>query len=178
MQLLGLPTVLPFHRLIVEDPAFVGSDGKFDVYTRWIETEWNNTLEPWSGQSEELPEPEPRHEVVVEVAGKRLEVSVPKRLLVGEIGSAQGRAPKRAKVQAAQTHTGAKGDSLLAPMQATVVKLAVKDGQDVQEGELVVVLEAMKMEQPLTAHKAGKISNVGVKVGATISSGTRILDIS
>jgi acetyl-CoA/propionyl-CoA carboxylase biotin carboxyl carrier protein len=177
MQVLGLPTVLPFHRLIVDHPAFVAEDGKFEVFTRWIETDWENTLEPWSGQADQLPEPEPRREIVVEVAGKRLEVSVPKRLLVGEVGSAQGRAPKRAKGQQAQTHTGAKGNSLLAPMQATVVKLAVSEGQEVQEGELVVVLEAMKMEQPLTAHKNGKISKIGVEVGATISSGTRILDI-
>ena len=177
MQVLGLPTVLPFHRLIVDHPAFVAEDGKFEVFTRWIETDWENTLEPWSGQTDQLPEPEPRREIVVEVAGKRLEVSVPKRLLVGEVGSAQGRPPKRAKGQQAQTHTGAKGNSLLAPMQATVVKLAVSEGQEVQEGELVVVLEAMKMEQPLTAHKNGKISKIGVEVGATISSGTRILDI-
>ena len=178
MQVHGLPTVLPFHRAIVNDPAFTGESGKFGVYTRWIETEWNNTIEPWSGQTEDLPEAEPRHEVVVEVSGKRLEVSVPKRLLVGEIGSAAGHAPKRAKSSGASSHTGAKGNSLLAPMQSTVVKLAVNDGDHVEAGDLVVVLEAMKMEQPLTAHRSGTISSMGVSVGATISAGTRILDIT
>ena len=178
MQVHGLPTVLPFHRAIVNDPAFTGESGKFGVYTRWIETEWNNTIEPWSGQTEDLPEAEPRHEVVVEVSGKRLEVSVPKRLLVGEIGSAAGHAPKRAKSSGASSHTGAKGNSLLAPMQSTVVKLAVNDGDHVEAGDLVVVLEAMKMEQPLTAHRSGTISSIGVSVGATISAGTRILDIT
>ena len=178
MQVHGLPTVLPFHRAIVNDPAFTGESGKFGVYTRWIETEWNNTIEPWSGQTEDLPETEPRHEVVVEVSGKRLEVSVPKRLLVGEIGSAAGHAPKRAKSSGASSHTGAKGNSLLAPMQSTVVKLAVNDGDHVEAGDLVVVLEAMKMEQPLTAHRSGTISSIGVSVGATISAGTRILDIT
>ena len=178
MQVHGLPTVLPFHRAIVNDPAFTGESGKFGVYTRWIETEWNNTIEPWSGQTEDLPETEPRHEVVVEVSGKRLEVSVPKRLLVGEIGSAAGHAPKRAKSSGASSHTGAKGNSLLAPMQSTVVKLAVNDGDHVEAGDLVVVLEAMKMEQPLTAHRSGTISSMGVSVGATISAGTRILDIT
>ena len=178
MQVHGLPTVLPFHRAIVNDTAFTGESGKFGVYTRWIETEWNNTIEPWSGQTEDLPEAEPRHEVVVEVSGKRLEVSVPKRLLVGEIGSAAGHAPKRAKSSGASSHTGAKGNSLLAPMQSTVVKLAVNDGDHVEAGDLVVVLEAMKMEQPLTAHRSGTISSIGVSVGATISAGTRILDIT
>jgi acetyl-CoA/propionyl-CoA carboxylase biotin carboxyl carrier protein len=116
--------------------------------------------------------------VVVEVSGKRLEVSVPKRLLVGEIGSAAGHAPKRAKSSGAASHTGAKGNSLLAPMQSTVVKLAANEGDHVEAGDLVVVLEAMKMEQPLTAHRSGTISSIGVSVGATISAGTRILDIT
>jgi acetyl-CoA/propionyl-CoA carboxylase biotin carboxyl carrier protein len=177
MQVHGLPTVLPFHRAIVNDPAFTAEGGKFGVYTRWIETEWDNTIEPWSGQAEDLPEAEPRHDIVVEVAGKRLEVSVPKRLLVGEIGSAAGHAPKRAKSSGSSSHTGAKGNSLLAPMQSTVVKLAANEGDRVEAGDLVVVLEAMKMEQPLTAHRSGTISSIGVSVGTTISAGTRILDI-
>ncbi len=178
MQFHGLPTVLPFHRAIVNDPAFTAESGKFGVYTRWIETEWDNQIEPWSGQAEELPEAEPRHEVVVEVAGKRLEVSVPKCLLVGEIGSAAGHAPKRAKSSGSASHTGAKGNSLLAPMQSTVVKIAANEGDHVEVGDLVVVLEAMKMEQPLTAHRSGTISSIGVTVGTTISAGTRILDIT
>ena len=178
MQVHGLPTVLPFHREIVNHPAFVSSEGKFGVYTRWIETEWDNNIEPWAGQAEDMPEAEARQQVVVEVAGKRLEVSVPRRLLVGEIGSAAGHAPKRAKSSHSSSHTGAKGNSLLAPMQSTVVKMAVAEGQHVEEGELVVVLEAMKMEQPLTAHRSGTISSIGVQVGTTISAGTRILDIT
>jgi acetyl-CoA/propionyl-CoA carboxylase biotin carboxyl carrier protein len=115
-------------------------------------------------------------DLVVEVEGKRLTVSVPRFLVTGESSSIP-KIHRRKKTHQASTHTGAKGNSLLAPMQATVVKLAVSDGQMVQEGELVVVLEAMKMEQPLTAHRAGKIANVGVSVGSTISAGTRILDI-
>ena len=177
MQVLGLPTVLPFHREIVKHPAFTAPTGEFKVFTRWIETEWGNQLEPWSGQAEALPEPEPRREIVVEVAGKRLEVSVPKRLLVGEIGSSAGHAPKRAQSSSASTHTGAKGNTLSAPMQSTVVKLAVAEGDRVAEGDLVIVLEAMKMEQPLKAHRAGVISGINVEVGATISAGTKLLDI-
>lgn len=176
MQVHGLPTVLPFHRLIVSDPAFTADKGNFDVHTRWIETEWSNPIAPWSGQQEELPAQPQMKDLIVEVDGKRLTVSVPRFLVTGESSSIP-KIHRRKKSHQASTHTGAKGNSLLAPMQATVVKLAVSDGQMVQEGELVVVLEAMKMEQPLTAHRAGKITNVGVRVGATISAGTRILDI-
>jgi acetyl-CoA/propionyl-CoA carboxylase biotin carboxyl carrier protein len=176
MQVHGLPTVLPFHRLIVSDRAFTADKGNFDVHTRWIETEWSNPISPWSGQQEELPAQPQMKDLVVEVEGKRLTVSVPRFLVTGE-SSSTPKIHRRKKSHQASTHTGAKGNSLLAPMQATVVKVAVSDGQVVQEGELVVVLEAMKMEQPLTAHRAGKITNVGVSVGATISAGTRILDI-
>ena len=177
MQVFGLPTVLPFHREIVKHPAFTAPDGHFKVFTRWIETEWDNNIEPWSGQLDQLPSDEPRHEIVVEVDGKRLEVSVPKRLLVGEIGSAAGHAPKRAKNSSASTHMGAKGNTLSAPMQSTVVKLAVTEGDRVEEGDLVIVLEAMKMEQPMKAHRSGVISGISVEVGATISAGTKLLDI-
>ena len=178
MQVHGLPTVLPFHRAIVDDPAFIGDGNKFKIFTRWIETEWENNIEPWSGAQEPLPTPEARHDVVVEVAEKRLVVSVPKRLLVGEIGSAQGHAPKRKTSSHTSGHTGAKGNALLAPMQATVVKLAVEVGTTVAEGDLVAVLEAMKMEQPLTAHRDGIVSKIGVEVGSTISAGTLIMEIT
>lgn len=177
MQVFGLPTVLPFHREIVKHPAFTAPDGHFKVFTRWIETEWDNNIEPWSGQLDHLPSDEPRHEIVVEVDGKRLEVSVPKRLLVGEIGSAAGHAPKRAKNSSASTHMGAKGNTLSAPMQSTVVKLAVAEGDRVEEGDLVIVLEAMKMEQPMKAHRSGVVSGISVEIGATISAGTKLLDI-
>ncbi len=176
MQVHGLPTVLPFHRLICSEPAFVAEDGKFDVHTRWIETEWNNPLTAWTGQQEDLPVSPAMREVVLEVEGKRISVSVPRYLITGEAE----RLPslhRRKRGGQSTSHTGAKGNSVLAPMQATVVKLAVSEGAAVQEGELIVVLEAMKMEQPLTAHRAGVVKNIGVEVGATISAGTRILDI-
>lgn len=178
MQVHGLPTVLPFHRAIVDHPSFIGDGKNFEVFTRWIETDWENNLEPWSGEAVTIPTPDPLKEVVVEVNGKRVEVSVPRRLLVGEIGSAQGHAPKRKASTHASSHTGAKGNLLVAPMQATVVKLNVAEGQSVQEGDLVLVLEAMKMEQPITAHRAGTIQGIGVKVGDTISSGTKLLEIA
>lgn len=177
MQVLGLPTVLPFHREIVNHPDFTAEGGDFKVFTRWIETDWENNLEPWSGLAEELPAPEPRSQVVVEVEGQRLEVSIPSSLRSGGFATSASHAPRRTKSARSASHTTSKGNALLAPMQATVVKLAVAAGDRVSAGDLVVVLEAMKMEQPLTAHRDGVIAEVAVSVGQTISAGTQILSL-
>ena len=185
-EVAGLPTVLPFHRAIVDDPAFAPADGApFTVHTRWIETEFDNQLEPWSGSlAEPLAAPAARHTVVVEVAGKRLEVSLPESLLpvstarasVAGASTARATAPKR-RLSSAVT-AGASGDAVKSPMQATVVKLAVAEGDRVVVGDLVVVLEAMKMEQPLLAHKDGVVTGVGAAVGETVASGHVLLRIT
>ncbi|MDE2591437.1 MAG: ATP-grasp domain-containing protein [Actinomycetales bacterium] len=180
MEVNGLPTVLPFHRKIVNDPAFIGdvATNKFGVYTRWIETEWQNDLEPWSGVGEAAEEPAPRNNVVVEVDGKRIEVSLPNRLLAsgGGAGAAtSGNAPKRRSSGAAASG-GNTGNAIKTPMQATVVKLAVAVGDAVVEGDLVVVLEAMKMEQPINAHKSGKVKAISAEVGTTYPAGTVLVE--
>ena len=172
-EVAGLPTVLPFHRRIVRDPAFTGSP--FRVYTRWIETEFSGGIEPWSGTLEDAAGPPPRHSVVVEVDGKRIEVSLPVTLLPATGPAATGPAPRRnAGTAAAATATG---DAVKAPMQATVVKVAVAEGDTVIKGDTVLVLEAMKMEQPLAAHKDGTIAAVQTTVGATVSSGQVLISI-
>jgi acetyl-CoA/propionyl-CoA carboxylase biotin carboxyl carrier protein len=172
-EVAGLPTVLPFHRKIVRDPAFTSSP--FSVYTRWIETEFENDIEPWSGSLED-PTPLPaRHTVVVEGDGKRIEVSMPDKLL-GGVGQPQLAAPPRRHAGASAVVT-ATGDSVKAPMQATVVKFAVSEGDKVVKGDLVLVLEAMKMEQPMTAHKDGTVTGINATVGATVSSGHLLLNI-
>ena len=180
-EVAGLPTVLPFHRAIVDDPAFAPADGApFSVYTRWIETEFDNQLEPWSGSlAEPHAEPAARHTVVVEVSGKRLEVSLPESLMPS--GGAASRTavaapPKRRGSSAVAS--GASGDAVTSPMQATVVKLAVAEGDSVVAGDLVVVLEAMKMEQPMTAHKDGTVTGINATVGETVSSGHVLLSIT
>ena len=180
MEVNGLPTVLPFHRKIVNDPAFIGdvANNRFGVYTRWIETEWNNDLEPWSGVGEAAEEPAPRNNVVVEVDGKRIEVSLPNRLLAsgGTATSAtSGHAPKR-RSSGAAAGGGNTGNAIKTPMQATVVKLAVSVGDAVVEGDLVVVLEAMKMEQPINAHKSGKVKAISAEVGTTYPAGTVLVE--
>jgi acetyl-CoA/propionyl-CoA carboxylase biotin carboxyl carrier protein len=177
LQVLGLPTVIPFHRKIVNDPAFVATDGKFGVYTRWIETEWVNDLEPWGGQLDAIDQvSNARKNVVVEVDGKRIEVSLPARMLQGGSASATGgRAPKR-KISSHHGSSGAGNKSIKAPMQSTVVKLAVAAGDKVVEGDQVLVLEAMKMEQSISSPRDGVIKAVKVSVGETVPSGTVLIE--
>ena len=177
LQVLGLPTVIPFHRKIVNDPAFVATDGKFGVYTRWIETEWVNDLEPWGGQMDAIDQiSNARKNVVVEVDGKRIEVSLPARMLQGGSASASGgRAPKR-KISSHHGSSGAGNKSIKAPMQSTVVKLAVAAGDKVVEGDQILVLEAMKMEQSISSPRDGVIKTVKVSVGETVPSGTVLIE--
>jgi acetyl-CoA/propionyl-CoA carboxylase, biotin carboxylase, biotin carboxyl carrier protein len=177
LQVLGLPTVIPFHRKIVNDPAFVASDGKFGVYTRWIETEWVNDLEPWGGQLDAIDQvSNARKNVVVEVDGKRIEVSLPARMFQGGSASATGgRAPKR-KISSHHGSSGAGNKSIKAPMQSTVVKLAVAAGDKVVEGDQILVLEAMKMEQSISSPRDGVIKVVKVSVGETVPSGTVLIE--
>lgn len=180
----GLATVIPFHRAVVSDPAFIGDENGFAVHTRWIETEWNNTVEPFTA-SEPLDEDDarPRQKVVVEVDGRRLEVSLPGDLALtdGSAGSAgqAGVIRKKPKPRKRGSHAGAttSGDAVTAPMQGTVVKVAVEEGQEVSTGDLVVVLEAMKMENPVTAHKDGTITGLAVEAGAAITQGTVLAEI-
>jgi acetyl-CoA/propionyl-CoA carboxylase biotin carboxyl carrier protein len=177
MAVEGLPTVLPFHRKIVNDPAFIGDEAasKFGIYTRWIETEWVNDIPAWNGIAEDGTEPAERSSVTVEVGGKRIEVSLPSHLGISGAASKTAKAPKR-KGTGAVSGGGQSGNAIKAPMQSTVVKIAVEVGQEVAEGELVVVLEAMKMEQPLTAHRAGKVKAIAGKVGETVPAGTVLLE--
>ncbi|WP_167051092.1 biotin carboxylase N-terminal domain-containing protein [Salinibacterium sp. ZJ77] len=174
-EVAGLPTVIPFHRAIVRDPAFTAENGEFGVYTRWIETEFQNDLEPWGGVLAEPAAAEKRHSVVVEVEGKRVAVSLPTTLLPGASMAAPQAPRRRGGGRAVATATG---DAVKAPMQATIVKLAVEEGQKVVKGDLVVVLEAMKMEQPIAAHKDGSVGAIDASVGTTVSAGHRLLTIT
>ncbi|MEI2766763.1 MAG: biotin carboxylase N-terminal domain-containing protein [Dermatophilaceae bacterium] len=178
----GMPTVLPFHRAVVADPAYAPPDPQtpFSVHTRWIETEFVNTIEPYAGGTPDAPAAEERQRVVVEVGGKRIEVRLPGAMAfggAGGAGAAGGRkaAPKR--TVGGRRGAAASGDSLTAPMQGTIVKIAVQQGQTVQAGDLVVVLEAMKMEQPINAHKSGVVGGISATVGETVTSGTVLAEI-
>jgi acetyl-CoA/propionyl-CoA carboxylase biotin carboxyl carrier protein len=175
----GMPTVVPFDRAIVDDPAFAPEgDAPFTIHTRWIETEFDNQVAPFAGEAaaDGAEDAGERQRVTVEVGGRRLEVVLPAGLALGGGGSAaKKKAPKRSG--GSKAGAAASGDSLTAPMQGTIVKVGVEEGQEVAEGDLVVVLEAMKMEQPITAHKSGTISALTAEVGATVTNGAVLCEI-
>ena len=173
----GMPTVIPFHRVVLDDPAFApAKGGEFKVHTRWIETEFNNTIPMYSGAPGSVDSDEDeRTTVVVEVNGKRMEVSLPD--LGGGAKPAAKPASKTRKSRSARGAAKGGGDELTSPMQGTIVKVAASDGDTVAEGDLILVLEAMKMEQPITAHKAGKVSGLSAKAGDTVTSGAVLATI-
>ncbi|WP_326699494.1 ATP-grasp domain-containing protein [Streptomyces sp. NBC_01754] len=175
-QVEGMATAIPFHRAVVADPAFTSDP--FRVHTRWIETEFVNEIKPFTLPADvEADEESGRETVVVEVGGKRLEVSLPSSLgmSLARTGLAAGAKPKRRAAKKAGS--AASGDTLASPMQGTIVKIAVEEGQEVKEGDLVVVLEAMKMEQPLNAHRSGTVKGLAATVGTSVSSGALICEI-
>ncbi|WP_328540801.1 acetyl/propionyl/methylcrotonyl-CoA carboxylase subunit alpha [Streptomyces sp. NBC_00344] len=178
-QVEGMATAIPFHRAVVADPAFAPQDGTpFRVHTRWIETEFVNEIPAFATVPADADEDEAgRETIVVEVGGKRLEVSLPSSLgmSLARTGLAAGAKPKRRAAKKAGS--AASGDSLSSPMQGTIVKIAVEEGQEVKEGDLVVVLEAMKMEQPLNAHRSGTVKGLTAEVGASVTSGALICEI-
>ncbi|WP_237212345.1 acetyl/propionyl/methylcrotonyl-CoA carboxylase subunit alpha [Rothia nasimurium] len=173
----GMPTVANFHRLVIDDPAFApGPEGKFTVHTRWIETEFQNTLPAYDGALSLAEADEERQKITVEVNGKRMEVVLP------NLGTGAPKAAAAAKSRKSRSARGgasgaAHSNELTSPMQGTIVKVATKDGAKVAEGDLIVVLEAMKMEQPITAHKAGKVTGLKLKAGDTVSAGAIIATI-
>ncbi|MDQ2844759.1 MAG: biotin/lipoyl-binding protein [Actinomycetota bacterium] len=169
MQVEGMATVLPFHRAVLDEPAFNAADGKFAVHTRWIETEFDNTIPPFDSAPSDADSPVPaRQTIVAEVNGRRVEVSLPGEfVLSGKAAGNTKRAKRSRPTAAAAASTGA----VAAPMQGTVVKVAVEVGASVGAGDLIAVIEAMKMENPVTAGVSGTITAVAVEVGAAVSSG-------
>ncbi len=173
----GMPTVVPFHLAVLDDPAFTAEDGAFRVHTRWIETEFSGQIAPYAGPLGEAPESIPRSKVVVEVNGKRLEVLVPAGLGTANGSAIGARSKKPGRRQSGTATKSPSGNALTSPMQGTIVKVGVADGDVVETGDLVVVLEAMKMEQPLTAHRSGTVKNLTAQVGATVTSGSILCEI-
>lgn len=170
----GLPTVIPFHQAIVNDPAFSAENGSFDVYTKWIEEEWVGELPAYVDvETPEEEEAAASQKFVVEVGGRRIEVALPGSLLLG------GGAPRKKskKRRGSSSKTAASGDAVVAPMQGTVIKVGVEEGQEVAEGDVVLILEAMKMENPVKAHKAGTVTGLSVEQGAQINKGAPLLEI-
>ena len=172
----GMPTVIPFHQTVVDDPAYIGNGEKFDVYTTWIETDFDNQLEPYGGESAETEDEGERQKVTVEVGGRRLEVVLPAGL-GGLAATGGGGAKKPKRSGGKKAGAAASGDSVTSPMQGTIVKVVVEEGQEVAEGDAIVVIEAMKMEQPLKAHKDGTVTSLQAEVGQTVTNGAVICEL-
>lgn len=172
----GMPTVIPFHQAITADPAFIGDGESFDIYTKWIEEEWKNEVPAYVDPAEAAEESDelPAQKYVVEVDGRRVEVALPGNLVVGGGAAPRKKSKKR---RGAAAKAAVSGDTVVAPMQGTVIKVNVENGQEVEEGEVIVVLEAMKMENPVKAHKSGIISDLAVETGSQINKGNPILEI-
>ncbi|MFC8525936.1 acetyl/propionyl/methylcrotonyl-CoA carboxylase subunit alpha [Nocardia sp. NPDC057227] len=168
----GLPTTVPFHRAVLADPAFTGP--RPSIHTRWVETEWVNRIEPQASAGDPDPQAE-RETVIVEIAGRRLEVSLP--AAAGAAGPPPPVLRTGRSRRGAAARPGASGADLAAPMQGTVVAVPVAEGQHVTAGELIVVIEAMKMEQSVTAHRAGVVRGLAVRVGETLRPGTTICSL-
>ena len=186
-EVTGIPTVLPFFRAVLGDAQFTSAAAEdFGVYTTWIESEFADRLAAHAdGAAEPAPVPapaagdeDPMERVVVEVGGKRLEVVLPAGLSMGGGGRSKSKSRPSRRNGGRTAAAAAGGNSLASPMQGTIVKVAVADGELIAEGDLVVVLEAMKMEQPLVAHRAGRIQGLSAGVGETVSAGTVICQIN
>ncbi|MHC9567170.1 acetyl/propionyl/methylcrotonyl-CoA carboxylase subunit alpha, partial [Corynebacterium diphtheriae] len=173
----GMPTVLPFHRHIVENPAFIGDGEKFDVYTKWIEEEWDNPIEPYVDPTDVDDEEAalPSQKVVVEIDGRRVEIALPGDLALG--GGAGAPKKKAKKRRAGGSKAAISGDAVAAPMQGTVIKINAEEGAEVAEGDTVVVLEAMKMENPVKAHKSGVVTGLAIAAGEGVTKGQVLLEI-
>lgn len=173
----GMPTVLPFHRHIVENPAFIGDGEKFEVYTKWIEEEWDNPIEPYVDPTDVDDEEAtlPSQKVVVEIDGRRVEIALPGDLALG--GGAGAPKKKAKKRRAGGSKAAISGDAVAAPMQGTVIKINAEEGAEVAEGDTVVVLEAMKMENPVKAHKSGVVTGLAIAAGEGVTKGQVLLEI-
>ena len=171
----GMPSVIPFHRVVLDEPAFTAADGQFGVHTRWIETEFATPIEPYVGTLGEADEAE-RTTYVVEVNGRRLEVRLPSALSAPVARASGPKRPTRRSTGGAKAKAPS-SNALSAPMQGTIVKVAVTEGQEVTEGDLVIVLEAMKMEQPITAHRSGVVKELQAEAGASVTSGQVLCEI-
>ena len=168
----GLPTVIPFDQAIVADPAFTAEDGNFSVYTKWIEEEWDNQLPAHDDSTDaEAAEAEPSQVHTVEIDGRRIEVTLPASFGIN------GAPRKKKKRKGSGAKAAVSGDAVTSPMQGTVIKVNVEEGQEVAEGEVLLVLEAMKMENPVKAHKAGTVTGLAVEAGAATTKGSVLLEI-
>jgi acetyl-CoA/propionyl-CoA carboxylase, biotin carboxylase, biotin carboxyl carrier protein len=169
----GIPTTVPFHKLAMTHPQFAAGEHS----TSSVEREWDlSVLQPQTPAGPGAEPVGPSRQVVVEVGGRRMEVTVFGELAAGNASSAPS-APRRSRSAAGAGRAGASSEDLVAPMQGTVVKYAIELGDTVSAGETVVVLEAMKMENTIVAHRDGVVTEVGFTAGDVVESGVSLARI-
>ena len=175
----GVPTVIPFHERMLDDAAFTAPNNHFTVYTRWIEEEWDPDVAPFEGdETDEQTEDRKRRTVSVGVNGRSIEITLPEPLLLGAVAQRRRKRRSRSGSSSAKGSKGtASADTLTSPMQGTVVKVSVTEGAHVEAGDALLILEAMKMENPVKAHRSGTVKNLAVKPGENVNKGAALLDI-
>ncbi len=176
LQVDGMPTVVPFHKAVLQDPAFVAAEGDFLVHTRWIETEFTGEIAPYSGTIGEPADDGEAEVIAVEVNGRRMEVKLPAGFGARPSTSAKSTKPSK-RARGGATVSAPSGNTLTAPMQGTIVKVTVAEGDTVEQGQAVAIIEAMKMEQPLMAHRGGIIASLVMEAGSGVSAGQELCEI-
>ncbi|OFT77756.1 acetyl-/propionyl-CoA carboxylase subunit alpha [Corynebacterium sp. HMSC30G07] len=175
----GVPTVIPFHERMLDDAAFTAPNDQFTIYTRWIEEEWDPDVAPYDADDADSGDGDEhrRRTVSVGVNGRSIEITLPESLLLGAVAQRRRDRKRRGRSGSGGAKGGANADTLAAPMQGTVVKVEVAEGDRVEAGDVVVILEAMKMENPVKAHKDGIVKNLAVEAGSHVDKGAALLEI-
>jgi acetyl-CoA/propionyl-CoA carboxylase biotin carboxyl carrier protein len=167
----GVPTPVPFYSQVVEHSDFVGDGSGFTVHNRWIETGFDGVVAPWTDAAGQ-PAPD---ELTVRVGRRVLTLRVPGLAVLGERAEV---VRQEAAALRSDASPAVAGNAVTAPMQGTIVQVAVEEGQQVAEGDLVAVLEAMKMENRVLAHRAGVVTGLAVAVGDTVGHRTVVCELS
>jgi len=174
-----LKTLLPFHQAILQTEQWANAETCRDLIEdrAWLKTlAFPKTEKPADGE-----EPKVEQDYTVEVSGKRFDVKVIGAAAAGGVVQAAapgGRAAPKRSERKASSSNGASGDTLTTPLQGTVFKVAVEQGATVEEGALICVIEAMKMENEITAHKSGTIAELPITAGASVSAGDTLAVIT
>ncbi|MDR3070882.1 MAG: acetyl-/propionyl-CoA carboxylase subunit alpha, partial [Propionibacteriaceae bacterium] len=172
----GMPSVLPFHRELLKHPDFLAPDGDFRVHTTWIENDFDVPIAPYSEESH-TSEPDKLNTFFIEINGKRVELRMPAAFMAPPAPTPAPKVVERVIVKEEPKDTPDSGSELTAPLHGSIFKIVHREGRYVNEGDQVIIMEAMKMKLPLLAHRSGKVVNVTVSKGDPVESGQVLCNI-